>query len=140
MEALSLSIPSLGQHLFAWLNWIERSLPGCIQGCVLSTRMHIALAKQANFDDQRILYANDTVYTESIITSDPISLLDQQLPTTIAGGLDNSRPAPYRHVNTGRPPPVEICVRSGVENRERPSTAAVCATYGLALSELGYFR
>ena len=63
MFAVSLPLPSFLHHLTAWLHWIEYTLPGSLQGCVLSTC--VFEATYIRMHDQRYLYADDTVYEQS---------------------------------------------------------------------------
>ena len=65
MSAVSLPLPSFRHYLTAWLKWIEYTLPGSLQGCVLSTCVFEVALSHVRIHDQRYLYADDIVYEPS---------------------------------------------------------------------------
>ena len=90
MSVVSLPLPSYRHYLTAWLEWIEYTLPGCLQGSVLSPCVIEVVFSNVRIHDQRYLYADDTVYERPAAACQNASSSSlQQLPATIVGGFNN---------------------------------------------------
>jgi hypothetical protein len=81
MSLLSFPIPSCRHYLLAWLRRIEGKLPGCLQGCAVSTPMFEECNKCVLVHDFWVSYADDMVLLHPFFFTS-----GSALPATIAQG------------------------------------------------------